>query len=415
MKVCLISAIHLWVNPRLVKEADFLSSKGHEVRVITCAKDVWSNERDEQLIKSKAWQATSLNMLKNTVAGRVRWFLMAVRQKIFLELSKVFRNNLRVAEESYYRGYPLALALAVRNKADIYIAHGQAALPIAARAARYHGVRFGFDCEDLNAEALADGMRDPQLRENIKRIEREYLKDAGYVLATSIPMARFLAEEYGIPAPAVIHNAFSKKELAGIPPPACRAPGEKVSLVWMSATIGQGRGLEMVIRAIKALPGCELHIFGRFVDPLFEDEVMALIGETVRKNVVFHPMPMPGEVMKTMAQFDVGIAMDDTRCRNLSLTICNKFFLYMQAGLAVAASNLPGQKSIFDEHPEIGFCIDPSDERTFTEHVRSYCENPRELLAAKQRAWERAASQYNWDRESLLFYSLVCGNIRVRP
>jgi hypothetical protein len=35
MRVCLISSVHPWVNPRLVKEADALSDLGHEVFVVT--------------------------------------------------------------------------------------------------------------------------------------------------------------------------------------------------------------------------------------------------------------------------------------------------------------------------------------------------------------------------------------------
>lgn len=408
MKICLISAIHLWVNPRLIKEADLFTKKGHSVHTITCSKDIWSDERDKKLLEGKTWGATRIDMLKNSIKGRLTWFIMACRQKLFFHLSCIFPKNIRFAEESYYRGYPMVLRGAIRNAADIYIAHGQAALPIAARAARYHGVPYGFDCEDLNAEALADGMTHPQVRKNIKSIERKYLKNAAYVLATSIPMADFLVHEYGIPMPMIIHNVFSKEELLGVASPASRPIHDTVSLVWMSATIGQGRGIEMVIRAMSLLPeNCKLNIYGRFIGPDFKNKIYALIDATNQAKIIFHPMPMPVDVMKTIAQHDIGITMDDDSCKNLSLTICNKFFLYMQAGLAVASSNIPGQKSIFDEHSEIGFCIDHDNISEFIKKVGEYCCDPRKLLNAKQQSWDIAMARYNWDSEATALYSVV--------
>ena len=59
MRVCLISSIHPWVNPRLVKEADTLTSVGHDVFVVTKCVDPWSDARDQDLLQRKGWKLSS--------------------------------------------------------------------------------------------------------------------------------------------------------------------------------------------------------------------------------------------------------------------------------------------------------------------------------------------------------------------
>lgn len=403
MRVCLISSIHPWVNPRLVKEADLLASMGHEVSVVTKRVDQWSDERDIDLLAKKRWAADRVNLLRHDRAGRWPWLMTAVRSTAALTGYRL-TGALRLAEEGYYRGFSSVLQSALRTRADLFIAHTQGALPIAARAARRLGARFGFDCEDLLAEEAADGLTDPVVRRAILDIERAYLPQASYVTATSHAMAAYLANAYGI-APHVVLNTFPLAELHGVARPAARGRGPTIELVWVSATVGARRGLEDAVRALALLPeSARLTIFGR-MQPAFEPELASLIGRlgVADRVSIKPPIPAPSLVMSTMSRFDVGLTLDLNDCLNRGLTICNKVFLYLQAGLLVAATDTPGQREVLDRVPRAGVVYTPGDADALAARLEPFVNDREKLLEAQEAAWQAGQQRYNWDRECEVF------------
>jgi glycosyltransferase involved in cell wall biosynthesis len=411
-RVCLISSAHPWVNPRLVKEADLLASMGCEVTVVTKRVDAWSDERDAQLIAGKRWTANRINLLRRHPQGRWRWLTTAARAELAMYGYRASGIR-RLGEEAYYRGFSDVLHAAEQTQANYFIAHTQGALPIAARAAGRAGVPYAFDCEDLLAEELSDGLRSRARRRAIVDIERAYLPGAAYVAATSHAMADYLAGEYGV-RPVVVRNVFPLEELRGIAPPAerRREGRERVSgivdFVWMSATIGFGRGLEDALHALAKLPAtARLTVFGRML-PSFEGVFATLVERLdLGSRVVVRPIPPPDAVMSTVANFDVGLTLDLNDCVNRSLTICNKVFLYLQAGLAVAASDTPGQREVLESVPRAGILCPPGDADTLAARLAPLVDSRARLLDAQTAAWQAGAERYNWDRESETFLAAL--------
>ncbi len=399
MRICLISSIHPWVNPRLVKEADTLSFRGHDVFVVTRRVDAWSDARDEGLLQGKNWSCLRANMLRRDKSGRKQWLLTALRGKIALKAYALL-PTLSLAEEGYYRGFKQVLALALSTRADLYIAHTQGALAIAARAASRSGVPYGFDCEDLLAEEAADGLRDSRIRRAILQIEQAYLPGAGYVSATSRSMAAYLAERYGILMPRVIRNVFSLSELKGVVPPSARTRNKAVEMVWMSASIGPGRGLEDVLMALPRLPKhVRLTIYGRML-PFYQPIFGALLDEhKIGERVVVKPIPKSDQIMPALASFDIGLTLDQNDCLNRSLTICNKVFLYLQAGLMIVATDTPGQREILNDVPGCGILYPPGNQDMLVERVLPYVRDPHQLVEAKCVAWHSGQVRFNWEVE----------------
>jgi glycosyltransferase involved in cell wall biosynthesis len=403
MRVCLISSVHPWVNPRLVKEADALAERGHDVFVVTKRVDRWSDERDVVMLAEKSWAALRIGLMRDDPADRWRWFSSAVRSELALRAYRAAGTG-RLAEEAYYRGFPLVLQAANDTRADFFIAHTQGALPIAARAAARAGVGFGFDCEDLLAEEVADGLRNPALRHAILDIERTYLPRASYATATSKAMAAYLAKQYGIPEPGVLYNVFPRAEFDGLPPPDRRPARDTVELVWISATIGPGRGLEDAVRALSRLPEqVRLTIFGRML-PSYEPELNGLADRMgVRGRIVVQPIPQPKDVAAAMASFDVGLSLDLNDCANRSLTICNKVFEYLQAGLVAGMTDTPGQREVIDDAPRAGFVYPPGDDAALATRLRPYVDDRRALVEAQMAAWAAGRTRYNWDHDREVF------------
>src|SRR3954464_14931022 len=162
-RVCLISSIPAWCNPRLVKEADALSDAGYDVSVIGRSIDPWSQAQDDELLAGRPWRVERINLMRRDPAGRARWMIAAARSMLAMHAYRA-TSSLRCAEEGYFRGLKQVLAAAARTRAHFFIAHTHGALPVAARAAGALGVPYGFDCEDLLAEEAADGLRHPAIR-----------------------------------------------------------------------------------------------------------------------------------------------------------------------------------------------------------------------------------------------------------
>ena len=415
MRVCLISSVHPWVNPRLVKEADTLTSVGHDVFVVTKRVDLWSDARDRDLLQRKGWKCLRANMLRESKDGKRQWLLTAIRSKLAFRAYAV-RPSLMLAEEAYYRGFNQVLALALSTRADLYIAHTQGALPIAARAALRQGALYSFDCEDLLAEEASDGLQNPRMRRAILNIENAYLPGAAYVTATSRAMAAYLAERYRMAMPRIIHNVFSREELHGVAPPLERIRNTAVEMVWMSATVGPGRGLEDAIAALSGLPEhVRLTIFGRML-PSYVPVFRALVqNRGLNNRVTVKPIPEPDQVMCTLADFDVGLTLDPNDCLNRSLTICNKMFLYLQAGLMIVATDTPGQREIMDDVPGAGVLYPPGDPDALASRMLPCILDPLKLMSAKREAWHSGQVRYNWEVEQREFLQAVQSASRSVP
>lgn len=403
MRVCLISSIHPWVNPRLVKEADALADCGHEVSVVTKRVDRWSDERDATALADKRWLLHRVGMIRDEPSDRWRWLSSAVRAELAMRGYRATGSS-RLAEEAYYRGFPLVLRAAIDTRADFFIAHTQGALPIAARAAAHAGVGFGFDCEDLLAEEMADGLRNPSVRRAILDIERTHLPKALYVTATSRAMSAYLARQYAIPEPAVIYNVFSRANFDGLPPPSRRRERETLELVWISATIGPGRGLEDAVLALARLPeAVRLTIFGRML-PSYEPQLRALADRAgVWARMSIEAVLRPQDIASAMSRFDVGLSLDLNNCANRSLTVCNKVFEYLQAGLALAMTDTPGQREIMETTPAAGFIYPPGDAAALAGQLGRYLANRDALTTAQTAACDAGRERYNWDHDREVF------------
>ncbi len=407
MRVCLISSVHLWVNPRLIKEADWLAAHGHDVTVVTKRVDPWADARDDDLLRDKAWSALRINLLRADPDGHARWLATAARASLARHVHRLTGMG-RAAEEAYYRGLAEALRAATRARADLYIAHTQGALPIAARAAAACGAPFAFDCEDLLAEEAADGLQDPARRRAILQIERTYLPRAAYVTATSEAMADHLERTYQIRRPRVVRNVFASAELAGVVAPRQRPPRSTLEVVWMSATIGEGRGLEQAFDAIARMPErVRLTLYGRVL-PAYEPSLRAQLRRFgIEHRVTIEPIVEPAAIMSAIARHDVGLTLDPTDCLNRSLTICNKVFLYLQAGVALAATDTPGQREILDSVPGAGWVVPPGDGAALAARLAPLVDDRTSLLAAQDAAWQAGQQRYNWDRDALVFQAAV--------
>ena len=403
MRVCLVGSTNPCHNPRLVREADTLVRVGYAVRVAALGAGKGLEQRDETLLRSRSWQLERVDLHSDIWAGKLRSAWMRGRRR----LASAAFQQLRwasFAEYSSCTGLPELTRLASAQPADWIIAHTQTVLPAAAAAAKHWNARFGFDCEDLLSETGEASC------EAIRAIERRYLPECQYVSVTSTCMAAHLMRTYAIARPTVLYNVFPVSLAEGLMPPLARPAYSPLRLHWVSQTLGIERGLQDILEACAKLrEKVELHLRGHASEE--RKTVVLNFAERcgVAKSIRFYPLIEHDEVVRSMGQYDVGLALERPNKGNQSITVSNKLFKYMLAGLAIAATDTPGQREILDQAPAAGFLYPAGNSTVLAEKLANWINNPGLLFAAKQAAWDIARLKFCWDVEETKFLQLLGG------
>lgn len=409
LRICLIGAANPSNNPRLLREADLLSQQ-HEVRVVCQGSSRAAAEADERLLARRSWR------LQRVDYSRADWLPSDVARPEWLR-SVLIRGRRRLAQESF-RGikttmlaeysvctcYPELRRLACAEPADWFIAHTQPALPAAAAAALRWNGKLGFDCEDLLAET-GDRFCDAN-----RLIERQHLRQCDYITATSNAMAEHLASTYNIPRPVVLYNVFPLSLAEGMLPPRQRDPHAKLRLHWVSQTIGQDRGLQDVFEACSGLADqVEIHLRGRASDPEKNQQLALAQRWGVAACLTFHPVIDHDDLVRSMAQYDVGLALERPLNRNYSLTVTNKILSYLLAGLAVAATDTPGQREAMQQAPGAGFLYPAGDAKALRTALEIWIRDREKLRQAQEIAWSIARAHFCWEIEQAKLVQLLEG------
>lgn len=354
MKVVLLSGNPLCHNPRVMKEADALAAAGHKVEVLGSGSNPDYRARDAKLAAGKNWRFTGL-MAGQAVCAR---FTQRAKRLISNQAHRLF------GWENRWQLGPMAEALLKeggKRSADLYIAHSEAGM-WAAEKLRTEGRAVGVDMEDWFSEDLLPEARRHRPIQLLKTLERNLLCHGVYSSCTSEAMADALVKEYGCRRPMVIRNVFPLKDREGLDgkwkdrpgmakwmerndPSAERPKEAPVSIHWFSQTIGPGRGLEILFQALDGMEGnWELHLRGNLEG--YEGWLKKVCPAGVRQRLTVHGLVENEGLLSRIAEHDIGYAGELKAPANRDLTITNKLFQYLQAGLAVLASDTAGQREV---------------------------------------------------------------------
>ncbi len=407
-KICIVTNAPVSQNPRVVKEADALSAAGYDVTVVFAQHATWTLPLDRAILQRSAWRGRVVSIC----GGRGhRWLgrLLALRLRLFGTLARV-TLVFPFAELAYARFFVEQVVMAVRTHADLYIGHNPQSLPVIAFAARVTRGSYAFDAEDLHSGEYPDAEAD-RLPHRIQRhLERRYLPACRYVSAASVGIAQELASRYGLPRPGVVYNTFAWSERAVLRGGRRdrREGDDRISLYWYSQVVALDRGLQDAIGAVVRLDGqVALHIRGR-ADAATRTRLLAAAGaRDVGKSVYFHEPVAPDELLARAAEHDVGLCLEHPVTLNREVCVTNKLFLYLLAGLAVAATDTRGQREVLTTCPDAGFLYAPADVGALTAILARFAAD-RDLLSRTKAAALRAAEvRWNWEREAVKLVETV--------
>lgn len=407
-RISIVTPGSLSSNPRVVKEADALAAAGNRVRVVYMQDLEQHVVFDAKVTADRPWDSAAIRWTAEAWRPRLLRYRTGVRQAICCRLARwgCFREP--VAELANARMYYEMIDAVCREPADLIIAHYIPALSVGCRAARRMRVPLAFDAEDDHYGEFSAEEQGSLPARLVDYLQAKYLPHCAYVSTASEGIADALVERYRIESATPIHNVFAWSERARLDGATKDRRGPGLSLFWFSQVIGLNRGLQDVIRAAGLLRGdVQVHIRGTL-----RPDVKASLEElarqhSVRGRVFFHASVPPHELLSRTAEHDVGMAVEQPVSRNRLQTCTNKVFLYMLAGLAVAATDTPGQRRILQSTPEACFLYPPGDFQALAIQLQRYVDQPRLLQSAKQAALAAARDRWNWERESERLLELV--------
>ena len=392
-RICLVSPGHIASNPRLVKEADALQEDGFAVRVV--AGDVTPSVRplDATILARASWPVTKVGLGPRPLyLARRLWQEVASRAHMI--------GGVRAALWAYSPVTGSLARAAAAQPADLYIAHGLAALPAAAWAARRHRAKLGFDAEDDHVGELENTTENRAEIEIRRRIEACYLPQCQHLTAASPGIARSYRDRYGVTMTPIL-NVFPLAQAPSAPPAnRSHAANGRLSVYWFSQTIGTGRGLEAFIRAMGRMHGW-VTLSVRGSDFLgYSERLRSLAADVgVPDAIRFFPSAPPDEMARLAAHHDVGLASELSTPPNHAICLSNKIFSYLLAGIPVLMSDTPAQRELGIGLGEAARVVNLADPVSVADVLETWAGDKQALAAAKCAAWHLAQTRFNWDIE----------------
>jgi glycosyltransferase involved in cell wall biosynthesis len=393
-KILILIGGHLCTAPRSQKEAETLVNAGHDVMV----RGVWFDPelvtRDCLLMANKQWKFSPILDFQPT--HRLTNWRIRLQTRIAKERYRRFKH-FSPALLGY--GARAMLSAARQSHADLTIVHSEVGLWVGSQLLN-QGFRVGVDFEDWFSEDLLPEARTARPIAQLKTLEARLIRECKYCLTTSHAMADAMATAYNAPKPTVIYNSFPWSEREQLDHQTRDRKNLAIpSLHWFSQTIGPGRGLELLFQSLPYLKlPVEIHLRGNYPESS-RQWLEPLVPPQWRDRLFIHSTVPNAELLSRIAEHDIGLALETPYCLNKQLTTSNKLFQYLQAGLAVIATDTAGQREIFAESLTIDELILNQDVSALSQALNDLLTTPERLKLAKAAAL-RAAQALSWENQA---------------
>ena len=390
-RIAVITAGHLSTCPRMLKAADALAEEGHDVHVVITRATPWASDADAAVLKRRRdhWQWSVVDYSRQ--GAPLTYVTSGVKQRLAEGVSR-FRSTIpfAVAAKSLFRVHDDLVRAALATKADFFYGGTVGAIGATFEAATRAGREYALDLEDFYS---GEHPSDAKLTRLVERVETETLGGARFLTAASDGIAGAYRSSYGV-EPLVIHNTFPLPSRA--PPTA--PTGGALKLYWFSQTIGRGRGLEDAVEALRraGIPA-ELHLRGD-ADTDFVAGLESFVSKDAPKlRLVVHAPTPPDEMVELLADFDVGLAIEQGASINREVCLTNKALTYILGGLALVMTETAGHRPLIEALGEASIHYAPGDVDTLASGLTRLADDRSFLERCRRASWEAANRRWHWE------------------
>jgi glycosyltransferase involved in cell wall biosynthesis len=237
-------------------------------------------------------------------------------------------------------------------------------------------------------------------------IEKYIFPKLKHVITVSDSIADLYREQYGV-MPIVIRNVspsaqsvipYKKSELD--------IRESNFLLVLQGGGINIDKGAEELIDALRLTENVSLIIAGSG-DVIPELKVRVLKYGLSERIKFFSPRPW-NELMRLTKSADAGVCLEKETNINYRLSLPNKLFDYISAGIPVITGNLPEISKIVGSN-DCGIIIPGINRQEISRAIIKLRDNP-ELLNSYKKNSVKASGSLNWENEKpkvALLYSRV--------
>lgn len=401
-RVCVVTAGHLSTCPRMLKAADALHGAGYQVRVVSTRHVPWAWAADQETMRTRSWTWHVVDYDRTSARGaRVRSGARFRAAQAVATTLGATRVPLSIARRAYSRMHDELVQAICAAPADFVYGGTTGALAAVAAGANRLGVPYALDLEDFHS-AEQSGAGSGLAHALAERVERDLLPGAAFLTTGSPMIAEAYAAKYDV-SPRPIHNTFSLRFGPGETAPA----GSRLKLYWFSQTLGSGRGLDFLVRAVgRADVPAELHLRARPIPP-YAAELARLQARVAPTLTLVHHDPAPPDDMVRLAQgYDLGLSCEDPDVLNRRLCLTNKIFTYLAAGVPVLMSATPAQERLGADLGDAALVYQTGDVDALAARLQRWMADARSRVCARRAARTAAERRWHWehrdDRGALL-------------
>lgn len=369
-------------DTRVMKEAATLAAAGYELRVFYAADEEAPEQApdgveyvrvDPHRTVRDAWRRHRARQ------ERARAGASGLRRRLHSGTNLLERfAYLHVNEPARFHEFWLAVREELdRFAPDVVHAHDSSALYAGWRHARRRRVPLVYDAHELERSTRRTASRYNRLVTTI--VEWLGFRAASGAITVSPLIAAELARTYRRPAPVIVMNSPRRAAREASPPfslrEACGVDGGARLVVYTGLVI-PGRGLEAAVEAFALLPpDYHLAVVGPR-EPEPERRLRERIDTLGLAGRIHLVDPVPGSlVVPLISAGDAAIIPTETASRSADLTLPNKLFEAVMAGLPIATSGIRGVSEFVRAH-ELGQVFEIGDPASVAAAVRSVVESP---------------------------------------
>lgn len=167
----------------------------------------------------------------------------------------------------------------------------------------------------------------------------------------------------------------------------------------------EGRGMEEMVKSVQYLP--ENYILVFLGGGKTESQIKKMTKELkLSSRIKFLPAVLPSQIAFSIKEADLGLVLTQKDSLSYYLSLPNKIFQYLNAGLPILGSNFPEFRKVIIAN-RIGEVVDPAKTRLIAQKIIKMTQT--KLQKKYRRNLENLGkNQYNWEAESnklLNFYA----------
>lgn len=403
-------------DARVLKEAKSLADHGYDVRILATLTE--TKVQEEHLdgititrVSIGRFYNVFLHALEVILTAVVRILLYFVERPMLLARSRVRKQTRPVFDDDeqtqvverlreIFAFYLRSVAIAIRDRAEVYHGHDLSALWPAYLAARLTGAKVVYDSHELFSERNTAYKEGFLIKTALRLQEKFLIRHVDKVITVNRSIALELQNRYGMrvtpdvvmncPSLVVTERTTLLRERLSLAP--------EVPIVLYIGGITFNRGLEQTIQSLKYLDKPVFVMLGPGKKGFINFLRDIAVTHGVSDRVIFAPPVPHTEVARYASSADVSVAPIQNVCLSYYYCSPNKLFESIMAGLPVAASDFPEMRSVI-EADHIGEVFDPAKPEEIAAAIRKILGDRRAYEEMRTNAY-RASKKYSWEQES---------------